>query len=151
MKKLESEGIGRPSTYAPTIQTIIDRGYAEKEEKKLKPTDIAFVVTDYLDQNLETFMQYDFTASVETEFDEIATGNMKWQSMLGSFYTPFHEKILTLLDSNERFSGERILGKDPKTGNTVLVRMSRFGPVVQIGTPDELGEGVKPQYANLPR
>jgi DNA topoisomerase-1 len=140
VKKLESEGIGRPSTYAPTIQTIMDRGYVEKEEKKLKPTDIAFVVTDYLEQQFETFMQYDFTASVEEEFDAIALGKLEWKTMLEKFYEPFHAKIMSVLDSKERFSGERVLGKDPKSGHTVLARMSRFGPVVQIGTPDELGE-----------
>ena len=150
VKKLESEGIGRPSTYAPTIQTILDRWYIEKEEKKLKPTDIAFVVTDYLEAQFRDFMQYNFTASVETEFDEIALWKLKWQDMIDHFYRPFHEKILAVLDSNERFSGERILGKDPKTGYTVLVRMSRFGPVVQIGKPDELWDTKKPQYANLP-
>lgn len=150
VKKLESEGIGRPSTYAPTIQTILDRWYIEKEEKKLKPTDIAFVVTDYLEAQFRDFMQYNFTASVEAEFDAIALGKLKWQEMIDHFYRPFHEKIIAVLDSNERFSGERVLGKDPKTGNTVLVRMSRFGPVVQIGKPDELWDNQKPQYANLP-
>ena len=93
MKKLESEGIGRPSTYAPTIQTIQDRGYVVVESKKLVPTDIAFVVTDYLEQEFPNFMQYHFTADVETQFDKIAEGELDWKKMLTEFYTPFHESI----------------------------------------------------------
>jgi DNA topoisomerase-1 len=82
VKKLESEGIGRPSTYAATIQTIQDRGYVVIEAKKLLPTDIAFVMTDYLEQEFTEFMQYSFTADVETQFDEIAAGNLEWKKML---------------------------------------------------------------------
>lgn len=149
VKKLESEGIGRPSTYAPTIQTIQDRGYVVIESKKLIPTDIAFVVTDFLEQEFPTFMDYNFTAKVEGEFDKIAEGELEWKKMLGAFYHPFHESINTALWSEWRFSGERILGKEAESGRTVLVRMSRFGPVVQIGSPDELSEEEKPRYANL--
>ena len=149
VKKLESEGIGRPSTYAPTIQTIQDRGYVVIESKKLVPTDIAFVVVDYLEQEFEGFMQYSFTAEVEWQFDQIADGKLEWTKMLGDFYTPFHTSIEEALGTDGRFSGERILGVDPATGRTVLTRMSRFGPVVQIGTPSELGEEEKPRYTNL--
>ena len=149
VKKLESEGIGRPSTYAPTIQTIQDRGYVILEAKKLLPTDIAFVVVDYLEKEFSTFMQYSFTADVETQFDQIAEGKLDWKKMLGDFYTPFHTSIETALGTEGRFASERILGKDPESGRTVLCRMSRFGPVVQIGAPDELSEEEKPRYANL--
>ncbi len=149
VKKLESEGIGRPSTYAPTIQTIQDRGYVVLEAKKLAPTDIAFVVVDYLEQEFSGFMQYSFTAEVESRFDQIADGKLEWTQMLGEFYTPFHESIESALGAEGRFSGERILGTDPATGRTVLTRMSRFGPVIQIGAPGELAEEEKPRYANL--
>lgn len=149
MKKLESEGIGRPSTYAPTIQTIQDRGYVVLESKKLAPTDIAFVVVDYLEQEFAVFMQYSFTAEVESQFDRIADGKLEWKEMLSEFYTPFHASIEEALGAEGRFSGERILGVDPATGRTVLTRMSRFGPVIQIGAPSELGEEEKPRYANL--
>lgn len=149
VKKLESEGIGRPSTYAPTIQTIQDRGYVVIESKKLLPTDIAFVVTDFLEQEFGSFMDYGFTAQVEGQFDMIAEGNLEWKKMLAEFYTPFHERIESSMGTEGKFSGERILGKDPKTDRTVLARMSRFGPVVQIGTGEELAEEEKPRYANL--
>lgn len=149
VKKLESEGIGRPSTYAPTIQTIQDRGYVVVEAKKLLPTDIAFVVVDYLEKEFSNFMQYSFTAEVEAQFDRIADGELDWKKMLSDFYTPFHASIDEALGTEGRFASERILGTDEKTGRSVLVRMSRFGPVAQIGTPDELGEDEKPRYANL--
>jgi DNA topoisomerase I len=149
VKKLESEGIGRPATYAATIQTIQDRGYVVIESKKLVPTDIAFVVVDYLEQEFSIFMQYNFTAQVETQFDQVADGKIEWTKMLWDFYTPFHESIESALGSEGRFSGERILGIDPTTGRTVLTRMSRFGPVIQIGAPSELAEDEKPRYANL--
>lgn len=149
VKKLESEGIGRPSTYAATIQTIQDRGYVVIESKKLIPTDIAFVVTDYLEQEFTEFMQYRFTALVESQFDRIADGSLDWKKMLADFYTPFHASIEGALGAEGRFAGERILGKDTLTWRTVLARMSRFGPVVQIGTADELADEEKPRYANL--
>ena len=93
VKKLESEGIGRPSTYAPTIQTIQDRGYVVLESKKLVPLDIAFVVTDYLEKEFSQMMQYSCTAEVEGQFDEIAHGKLGWQKMLSDFYNPFHEAV----------------------------------------------------------
>lgn len=149
VKKLEWEGIGRPSTYAATIQTIQDRGYVVIESKKLIPTDIAFIVVDYLETEFTNFMQYDFTARVEEEFDQISRGELDWKKMLWDFYTPFHTNIEEALGAEWRFSGERILGKDSSSGRTVLARMSRFGPVVQIGSPSELSEDEKPRYANL--
>lgn len=149
VKKLESEGIGRPSTYAPTIQTIQDRGYVVIESKKLLPTDIAFVVVDYLEQEFSVFMQYSFTAEVEGQFDQIADWKLDWTKMLKDFYAPFHTSIEAALGTDGRFSGERILGIDPLSGRTVLTRMSRFGPVIQIGIPSELTEDEKPRYANL--
>lgn len=126
VKKLESEGIGRPSTYAPTIQTIQDRGYVTIESKKLVPLDIAFVVTDYLEAEFSQMMQYSFTAEVEGQFDEIANGNLAWQKMLSDFYEPFHDAVNEALGTEGKFSGERILGTDEATGRTILVRMSRF-------------------------
>ena len=149
MKRLEADEIGRPATYAATIQTIQDRGYVVIESKKLIPTDIAFVVTDYLEQEFTEFMQYTFTADVESQFDQIAEGKLDWQKMLGDFYIPFHASIESALGTEGRFAGERILGKDTDTGRTVLARMSRFGPVVQIGSTDELAGEEKPRYANL--
>lgn len=149
VKKLESEWIGRPSTYAPTIQTIQDRGYVAIESKKLVPKDIAFVVTDFLEKEFSEMMQYSFTAEVEGQFDEIAHGKLDWQKMLGDFYNPFHEAVNTAMWTEGKFSWERILGKDPESGKTILTRMSRFGPVIQIGAPSELAEDEKPRYANL--
>lgn len=94
-------------------------------------------------------MQYNFTAKVENQFDEVARGELMWTQMLSDFYGPFHSTIETMWDA-PRETGERILGKDPETGMTVLTRMARFGPVVQIGTQDELWEDQKPRYANVP-
>ncbi len=149
VKRLEADEIGRPATYAATIQTIQDRGYVVIESKKLIPTDIAFVVTDYLEQEFTEFMQYTFTADVESQFDQIADGKLDWQKMLGDFYTPFHASIESALWTEGRFAWERILGKDESSWRTVLARMSRFGPVVQIGITEELAEEEKPRYANL--
>jgi len=94
VKKLESEGIGRPSTYAPTISTIQDRGYIEKQKKHLFPTSLARIVTEYLEKNFEQMMNYGFTAKVEEEFDRIAAGDLQWQEMLKSFYGDFHEHVV---------------------------------------------------------
>lgn len=150
VKKLESEGIGRPSTYAPTIQTIQDRGYVTIESKKLIPLDIAFIVTDYLEQEFSHMMEYSFTAQVEWQFDEIADGKLDWQKMLSDFYDPFHSAINEALGTEGKFSWEKILWTDADTGRTILARMSRFGPVVQIGTTEELWEEEKPKYTNIP-
>ncbi len=177
VKKLEELGIGRPSTYAPTITTIQKRGYVERGENegkqrayeqlvfkngtvkelkqkekhgsnkgKLVPTDIGRVVTDFLIENFGNIMEYSFTASVEREFDEIAQGLKKWTEMLKKFYGPFHKTVEETLEHSERASGERELGVDPKSGKKVIVRIGRFGPMVQIGHADD---DEKPKFASL--
>ncbi len=181
VKKLEELGIGRPSTYAPTISTIQKRGYVHKEEKmgvereykflslnrkkeikhekkteitgadkgKLFPADIAMIVTDFLNQHFPQIMDYQFTAKVEDELDEIAMGKMNYAEMLKDFYFPFHDKVEHTIENGERASGERILGVDPKTKKTVSVRMARFGPVAQLTDPND--PEAKPEYAGLRR
>ena len=183
VSKLEELGIGRPSTYAPTVTKIMDtnRGYVVKESRdgeerqysvltlkngqiskatkkerfgtaknRLFATDLGGIVVDYLAEHFKDVMNYGFTAGIEKEFDEIATNGTDWQEMVGEFYRPFHETVNKALEKSERATGERILGKDPETGRTLLVRMTRFGkPAVQIGSKDELAEGEKPKFANL--
>ncbi len=183
VKELEERGIGRPSTYAPTITKIMEenRGYVIKETREgtlrafqiltldklgkiaksqgqekvgsiknhLVPTDMGLLVVDFLDKHFDKVMNYGFTAGVEKEFDDIAEGKNKWTNMIGNFYTPFHADVERTKNDADRVSGERILGKDAKSGRTVLVRMSKFGPIAQIGTGDELAEKEKPLYANL--
>ena len=180
VKKLEEMGIGRPSTYAPTISTIQKRGYVLKEHRdgrerqyqelilakdevnaytrteitgaekaKLFPTDVALVVNDFLVANFPRELDYSFTATIEEEFDEIATGKLAWDKMLSNFYGSFHEKVkITEAIDRSEVDTSRELGKDPKTGRTLLVRLGRFGPIAQIGTTEELGEE-KPKYASL--
>ena len=178
VKKLESLGIGRPSTYAPTITTIQKRGYVEKpdregdertysqwrlvndkvekksltevtgrEKNKLSPTDIGIVVTDFLSEHFVTIMDYNFTAKIEKEFDEIAKGLMDWTKMLKEFYDPFHLNVEDTLENSERATGERELGADPKSGRKIIARIGKFGPMIQIG--DEQVDGEKPQFASL--
>ena len=178
VKKLEELGIGRPSTYAPTISTIQKRGYVEKPEKdgterayaqfvltdgdyvknelneitgrernKLCPTDIGIVVTDFLIEHFSQIMQYNFTAKVEQEFDEIANGTVDWTKMIGSFYTPFHERVEDTLENSERASGEREIGIDPESGRRIIARIGKFGPMAQIG--NEEADGEKPKFASL--
>ncbi|WP_445453943.1 type I DNA topoisomerase [Flavobacterium sp. 25HG05S-40] len=168
VKKLEELGIGRPSTYAPTISTIIARTYVEKgtlegierkytqltlknakvaqqiltentgsDKGKLVPTDIGTIVNDFLVKNFSAILDYNFTAKVEQDFDEIAEGNIDWAKMMQEFYDKFHPNVTLVQDTAERESGERILGKDPKTGKQVLVRLGKFGPVAQIGEADD--------------
>lgn len=168
VKKLEELGIGRPSTYAPTISTIINRNYVEKgnlegqerkytqltlhsgkvDEKVLKentgsdkgklvPTDIGAIVTDFLVKNFERILDYNFTAKVEQDFDEIAEGNVNWAKMMQEFYDQFHPNVKDVEANAERESGERILGTDPKTGKPVSVRLGKFGPMAQIGDADD--------------
>ena len=182
VKKLEELGIGRPSTYAPTISTVIRRGYVVKEDRegieretrvitlendlinavtkteiagaersKLFPTDIGTVVNDFLVENFERILDYNFTAEVEKEFDDIAQGNKGWQDMIGAFYHPFHKNIEHTIEHSERATGERHLGVDDKTGKNVYVRIGRFGPMAQIGeTPDpDDKEAEKPQFSSL--
>lgn len=176
VKKLEELGIGRPSTYAPTISTIINRNYVEKgnlegqernytqlvlqsgklvekqlkentgsDKGKLVPTDIGTIVTDFLVKNFETILDYNFTAKVEQDFDEIAEGNIEWAKMMNDFYKHFHPTVKNVEENAERESGERILGKDPKTGKQVSVRLGKFGPMAQIGDVDDENK----QFASL--
>lgn len=178
VRKLEELGIGRPSTYAPTISTVQQRGYVEKgnregvkrdytilkleegvisestrteltgsEKSKLLPTDVGIVVNDFLIEYFPQIMDYNFTASVEKEFDEIADGEKEWTGVMEHFYEGFHPLVeQTLTSKSEHRVGERILGTDPKTGKQVSVKIGRFGPVVQIGTVDD---EEKPKFAQL--
>ncbi len=183
VKKLEELGIGRPSTYAPTISRIMDpnRGYVLKqtregkeraytvltlngavldisserltekygvEKNKLFASDLGMQVTDFLSEYFDNIMRYSFTAGIEDQLDVVSQGKMDWVKMLDEVYKPFHETLEHTMENADRVTGERILGKDPKTGLTLLVRIGRYGPVAQIGTTEELGED-KPQYANL--
>ena len=178
VKKLEELGIGRPSTYAPTISTIQKRGYVEKKERegelrnftvlklsneqinrevksettgkdrnKLSPTDIGIVVTDFLTQHFDRIMDYNFTAKVEAEFDEIAKGKIQWTDMMAEFYEPFHANVTNTLENSDRATGERELGIHPVSGRKIIVRIGRYGPMVQIG--DEKEDGEKAQFASL--
>lgn len=179
VKHLEELGIGRPSTYAPTISTIITRGYVVKESRegtkreyvqlklekgalarkmlseqvgkeknKLSPTDIGMIVTDYLDEQFAAIMDYNFTATVEKEFDEIADGSKKWVDMLRAFYGAFHPKVDQALESQPVKSNQpRLLGTDPKSGKPLFVKVGRFGPVAQIGGAE--GDEEKPRFASL--
>lgn len=177
VKKLEELGIGRPSTYAPTISTIQNRNYIEKgtvegvereytqltlaegkvEDKKLTekvgsdkgklvPTDIGMIVTDFLVNHFESILDYNFTAKVEDQFDDIAEGKEDWKAMMKSFYEKFHPVVEDVQENADRESGERILGEDPKTGKQVSVRLGKFGPMVQMGTVDD---EEKPTFASL--
>ncbi|MEO1434189.1 MAG: type I DNA topoisomerase [Bacteroidota bacterium] len=119
------------------------------EKNKLYPSDMGMLVSDFLGEHFEDIMEYRFTADMENQFDKIASGRVKWTDLIGDFYTPFHQHVQKTLEEADRVTGERKLGKDPKSGRTVLVRMSRFGPVAQIGAQDELEEEEKPAYANL--
>ena len=182
VKKLEELGIGRPSTYAPTISKIMeeDRGYVIREnrpgversysvitlsDKKVKeetktemtgaianrlvPTDMGLLVTDFLSENFSQVMDYNFTADIEKQFDIIADGDLVWNKMIADFYGPFHQTVEETLDSVGRVRGRRDLGVDPTSGLTILTQMTRFGPVVQIGTREEMGEDEKPTFASL--
>jgi DNA topoisomerase-1 len=177
VKKLEELGIGRPSTYAPTISTILKRGYVEKRDKegfkrdfrilqlknnsisqliqaettgaeksKLFPTDLGLVVTDFLKQYFDDIMDYNFTARIEEEFDEVASGKLKWSNMIDDFYIPFKKDVENTIENAERINGERELGIDAITGKKVISRMGRYGPMVQIG---EANDEVKPRFAKL--
>lgn len=178
VRKLEELGIGRPSTYAPTISTVQQRGYVEKgnsegvkrpydilklkgnkitettktemtgnEKAKLLPTDTGIVVNDFLMEYFPEIMDYNFTASVEKEFDEVAEGEKEWTGMMDVFYKGFHPLVdKTLHSKTEHKVGERILGNDPVSGKPVSVKIGRFGPVIQIGTVDD---EEKPRFAQL--
>jgi DNA topoisomerase-1 len=177
VKKLEELGIGRPSTYAPTISTIQKREYVEKgdregvirqydhillkggkiketvlkektgyEKAKLFPTDIGELVTRFLVQYFDDIMDYNFTANVEKEFDEIAQGLKAWNQMIRDFYGPFHTKVEQTLETSEKVKGERLLGVDPKSGKNVFVKIGRYGPIAQIGDTDS---PEKPRFMGL--
>ena len=147
VKKLESEGIGRPSTYAPTISTIMAREYIEKEGKALKPTDLGMMVTDLLVEHFPGIVDYKFTAEVEEDLDKIAEGEKAWVPVIRSFYTPFHA-LIERKDSEiskDDIVKERIVGVDPVSGLDVVVLSGRFGPYVQLGHMEkkEVPEKVK--------
>ncbi|WP_454880163.1 type I DNA topoisomerase [Sphingobacterium detergens] len=177
VKKLEELGIGRPSTYAPTISTIQNRGYVVKEERegrsrdyrvltlentelkavtkteitgaekgKMFPTDIGIVVNDFLVEHFNGIVDFHFTANVEKEFDDIAHGLTEWTKMLHDFYGPFHSEVEDTLENADRANNERELGVDPVSGKPVSVRIGKFGPLVQIGSPDD---EEKPRFASL--
>lgn len=178
VRKLEELGIGRPSTYAPTISTIQQRGYVEKgnkdgeertfnvltlkgariedesrteitgaEKSKLFPTDTGTVVNDFLTEYFPDILDYNFTASVEKDFDEIAEGEVQWTSIMKTFYDKFHPAVeKTMATKTERKIGERVLGEDPLSGKPVSVKIGRFGPMVQIGTAED---EEKPRFAQL--
>lgn len=177
VKKMEELGIGRPSTYAPTISTIINRGYIVKDEiegfkrdiielilsnneikeqkrteragaskGRLSPTDIGSLVNDFLIKYFEEIIAYGFTAGVEKEFDLIAEGKLEWNKIIKEFYHDFHIKVEEVTETAERFSGERLLGVDPKSGKNLYVRIGRFGAIAQIG---EASDDEKPRFAGL--
>lgn len=177
VKKLEELGIGRPSTYAPTISTVQKRGYVVKEDRdgqareylvisldgkgvsektntentgaeksKLFPTDIGMVVNDFLVEHFERVLSYDFTASVEKKFDDIAEGLVEWSSMIRDFYTGFHKAVEKTIEHSDRATGERKLGVDPASGKPVYARIGRFGPMVQMGDAED---EEKPKFAGL--
>ncbi|MDZ4230021.1 MAG: type I DNA topoisomerase, partial [Candidatus Veblenbacteria bacterium] len=150
VKILESHGIGRPSTYAPTIGTIITRGYVERFERRLKPTDLALLVSDLLVEHFPEVVDYEFTAKIETELDDIAEGKAEWVPIVRGFYEPFKEH-LTAKEKEVKRSDvmkERIIGTDPKTGQDVKVRIGRYGPYIQLGSGDDKE---KPKFAAIPR
>tara|TARA_R100000935_G_scaffold58757_1_gene97566 strand:- start:2803 stop:5328 length:2526 start_codon:yes stop_codon:yes gene_type:complete len=168
VKQLEELGIGRPSTYAPTISTIINRNYVEKgtiegverkylqltlekdtlkdttltetvgsDKGKLVPTDIGMIVNDFLVEHFGNILEFNFTARVEENFDDIAEGKEDWKKMMKDFYTKFHPHVEDVQENADRESGERILGDDPESGRPVLVRLGKYGPMAQIGAPDD--------------
>ena len=178
--KMEELGIGRPSTYAPTISTIQQREYVQKGDKKgeersyvintlkgstittrnkkemvgsekgkLLPTDIGIVVNDFLQKNFPDIMDYNFTAKVENQFDQIAEGKKEWKAMMQKFDKTFEPVVENVIQQrSEHKAGERQLGVEPQTGKPVFVKIGRFGPVVQIGSADD---EEKPRFSQLPK
>ena len=177
VKKMEELGIGRPSTYAPTISTIQKREYVTKgdvpgvtqqfhvislknnkitekkgkenygaEKGKLLPTDIGVLVNRFLLQYFENIIDYNFTANVEKEFDQISEGKRAWNKMIKDFYGVFHKQVVSTTENSGKFSGEKLLGVDPATGKNVYVKVGRFGPVAQIGDTES---EEKPRFAGL--
>jgi len=154
VKKLEEEGIGRPSTYAPTISTIQQRGYIRKDSRQLVPESVAFTVTDLLSEHFPDIVDLTFTAKVEDSLDKIAEGEVKWVPFMDSFFKPFSALIEKKKEEvkKEDVLKEAMLGKDPQTGFEVLVRTGRFGYYVQLGRPDDYkGTKNKPKSASLPK
>ncbi|MDB5126461.1 type I DNA topoisomerase [Mucilaginibacter sp.] len=180
VKKLEELGIGRPSTYAPTISTIQNRGYVVKEERegrqrnfrmltlkggnitketrtentgaergKLFPTDIGAVVNDFLVLHFHGIVDFNFTASVEKQFDEIAQGLQDWTKMIRTFYDPFHKDVQSTIETADKATGERELGVHPESGKKMSVRIGRYGPFVQVGENPTDESEEKPLYASL--
>ncbi len=177
VKKLEDLGIGRPSTYAPTISTILKREYIIKEDReaeprqctvltfknghikrtertekgysekgKLFPTDIGCVVNTFLMEHFNDIMDYNFTATVEKDFDEIAAGKKEWRKVIGGFYVPFHKNIRQTQQNSQRNTGSRLLGVDPDSGKNVYAKIGRYGTLVQIG---ETNADEKPRFASM--
>ena len=177
VKKLEDLGIGRPSTYAPTISTILKREYVIKEDReaterkctvltlkgshvkkaertekgfaekgKLFPTDIGCVVNNFLMEHFANIMDYNFTATVEKDFDEIAAGEKEWRKVIDRFYVPFHKNIRQTQQTSQRTTGSRLLGVDPKSGKNVYAKIGRYGTLVQIG---ETNADEKPLFASM--
>ncbi len=180
VKKLEELGIGRPSTYAPTISTIQQRGYVIKQDKqgeerkyisltlkddtidreiktefvgaakaKLFPDNIGMIVNDFLVRYFGEILDYNFTATIEEQFDEIASGKKNWTDMIDRFYSHFHPKVETTLERSELNKGDRCLGDDPETGKPVIVKMGRYGAIVQIGDNTTRENEEKPRFASL--
>jgi DNA topoisomerase-1 len=182
VKKLEELGIGRPSTYAPTISKIMEkeRGYVTKESRegkereytkyvllndeltklteteitgatsnRLYSTDLGMVVTDFLSLHFDDIINYNFTKEIEEKFDVIAEGKSEWKKMLKDFYFPFQKHVENTIETADRAKGRRVLGVDPKSGHSVLVQITRYGPAAMIGTVEEVGEEGKPRFANL--
>jgi len=178
VKKMEELGIGRPSTYAPTITTILKREYVQKllkpaitreydiiqlkgnaikeqikkeqvgyEKDKLSPTDMGILVNNFLIQYFNEIMDYNFTANLEKEFDEIAEGQMNWSAMLDRFYKPFHKTVENAIETSRQVKGDRYLGDDPVSGKPVTAKIGRFGSIIQIGVSND--ENEKPRYAPL--
>lgn len=183
VKKLEELGIGRPSTYAPTISTIQTRGYVEKtdlegkerevielklngrsvertvtkvitgaDRGKLVPTGIAEVTTDFLVKYFPHIVDFDFTAKVEAEFDQVAEGNLAWPDMIKSFYEKFHPLVESSADiTRQEVSQARLIGSDPKSGEPIYARFGRYGPMLQMGDVDDEDKEKKPKFAPMPK
>ena len=176
VKKMEELGIGRPSTYAPTITTVMNRKYVFKgiddskkreilqiivndkikkqkvdesygsNKGKLVPSDVGKLVNEFLCNNFKNIIDYNFTADVENNFDLIASGKKQWKEIINEFYNPFNDKVSEVEKNAKRETGERILGSDPKSGRQVSVKLGKFGPMVQIGRVDD---EEKPLFASL--